>query len=86
MNIPNTMMRNANSRRGSMRSDGGAAAFIMEGEAVVASAMICQRSVPIHAPGFALRRKNYFGWTIAGASRSASLSASAAPTRVSTVV
>ena len=24
MNIPNTMMRNANSRRGAMRSDGGA--------------------------------------------------------------
>src|SRR6201991_430379 len=28
MNIPNTMMRNANSRRGAMRSDGGVAAFI----------------------------------------------------------
>src|SRR5665213_3107936 len=40
MNIPNTMMRNANSRRGAMRSDGAAAAFIIEGEAVVASAMI----------------------------------------------
>src|SRR6266478_9500418 len=41
MNIPNTMMRNANSRRGSMRSEGAAAAFIIEGGAVVASAMIC---------------------------------------------
>src|SRR6266404_7634271 len=41
MNIPNTMMRNANSRRGAMRSDGAAAAFIIEGGAVVASAMIC---------------------------------------------
>src|SRR5882757_10183041 len=41
MNIPNTMMRNANSRRGAMRSDGGAAAFIMPGGAVVASAMVC---------------------------------------------
>src|ERR1700709_114296 len=41
MNIPNTMMRNANSRRGAMRSDGGAAAFIIEGGAVVASAMVC---------------------------------------------
>jgi hypothetical protein len=40
MNIPNTMMRNANSRRGAMRSDGAAMAFIIEGEAVVASAMI----------------------------------------------
>src|ERR1700737_2936330 len=42
MNIPNTMIRNATSRRGSMRSDGAAvAAFIIVGEAVVASAMIC---------------------------------------------
>ena len=40
MNIPNTMIRNANSRRGAMRSDGGAALFIIEGGAVVASAMI----------------------------------------------
>src|SRR5229473_763670 len=39
MNIPNTMMRNANSRRGAMRSD-GAAAFIIAGGAVVASAMV----------------------------------------------
>ena len=36
--------------------------------------------------GFRPAPKNYFGWTIAGASRSASLSASAAPSRVSTVV
>src|SRR5260370_21218927 len=41
MHIPNTMMRNANSRRGAIRSDGAAAAFIIEGGAVVASAMIC---------------------------------------------
>src|SRR3984957_1413570 len=39
MNIPNTMMRNAISRRGEIRSDGAAAAFIIPGEAVVASAM-----------------------------------------------
>jgi hypothetical protein len=45
MNIPNTMMRNANSRRGAMRSDGGAAADIIEGGAVVASAMICSQRV-----------------------------------------
>src|SRR6202158_1582595 len=36
MNIPNTMMRNANSRRGAMRSEGAAAAVIMVGGAVVA--------------------------------------------------
>src|SRR5688572_12697913 len=41
MNIPNTMMRNANSRRGGIRSDGTAAALIIEGGAVVSSAMIC---------------------------------------------
>src|ERR1700716_1212572 len=41
MNIPNTMMRNANSRRGAMRSDGTAVAFIIVGGAVVESAMIC---------------------------------------------
>src|SRR3984893_210092 len=39
MNIPNTMMRNANSRRGETCSDGAAAAFIIAGGAVVASAM-----------------------------------------------
>src|SRR3954451_17015404 len=41
MNIPNTMIRNANSRRGAMRSDGAPAADIIDGGAVVASAMIC---------------------------------------------
>src|ERR1700719_1637359 len=40
MNIPNTMIRNANSRRGSMRSDGAAGALIMAGGAVVASAIL----------------------------------------------
>src|SRR3979411_2508767 len=40
MNNPNTMMRNANSRRGAMRSDGTAVAFIIPG-AAVASAMMC---------------------------------------------
>src|SRR5450756_454647 len=39
MNIPNTMMRNAISRRGAMRSAGAAGAAIMLGGAVVASAM-----------------------------------------------
>src|SRR6267154_6134010 len=37
MNIPNTMIRNAISRRGAMRSDDASAAFISVGEAVVAS-------------------------------------------------
>src|SRR3984957_19428017 len=41
MNMPNTMIRNATSRRGSMRSDGAAASFSVIVEAVVASAMIC---------------------------------------------
>src|SRR6202163_613465 len=50
MNIPNTMIRNANSRRGAMRSDGGAAAFIIEGGAV-ASAMICSDHTPGLHPG-----------------------------------
>src|SRR4051812_9240067 len=43
MNIPNTMMRNANSRRGGIRSVAGAIGFIIPGGAVVASAMICSR-------------------------------------------
>jgi hypothetical protein len=37
MNIPNTMIRNANTRRGAMRSEGAA---IIPGVAVVASDMI----------------------------------------------
>src|SRR6202521_282573 len=41
MNIPNTMMRNAISRRGAMRSDGAAVASFIPSGAVVASAMIC---------------------------------------------
>ena len=49
MNIPNTMMRNVNSRRGGMRSS--AAAFIMEGDAAVASAMISSERAPGYRPG-----------------------------------
>src|SRR5712664_3655214 len=41
MNIPYTMMRNANSRRGETCSDGTAGALIIVGGAVVASAIIC---------------------------------------------
>src|SRR5476649_2576631 len=41
MNIPNTMIRNANSRRGAMRSEGSEAALIIAGGAVVAFAIIC---------------------------------------------
>src|SRR3978361_1283978 len=40
MNIPNTMIKNANSRRGAMRSDGDAA-FIIDGGAVGASRRNC---------------------------------------------
>jgi hypothetical protein len=50
MNIPNTMMRNAHSRRGGMRSDAAAPAFIIEGEAAVASAMISSERVPGFGP------------------------------------
>src|SRR5712675_2314843 len=82
MNIPNTMMRNANNRRSGIRSDAAAAGFIIAGGAVVASAMICSQ----HRHQAFARYQNYFGWTIGEASRSASLSASAAPSRVSTVV
>src|SRR5712672_1243613 len=41
MNIPNTMIRNAISRRGGMRSATSAAALIMTGAAAVASAIFC---------------------------------------------
>src|SRR3984893_12836233 len=84
MNIPNTMMRNANSRRGEMRSDGTAAALIIVGGAAVASAIICSaQDVLMDRARRPMR--NYCGCTLAGASSSASLSASAAPFLVSTV-
>src|SRR3978361_792624 len=51
MNIPNTMMRNANSRRGSMRSDGAVAALVIVGGAVVASAIICSGRDVAHQSG-----------------------------------
>jgi hypothetical protein len=41
MNIPNTMIRNANSRRGAIRSAGTAVAVIIVGGAAVASAIFC---------------------------------------------
>src|SRR6266851_462070 len=85
MNIPNTMMRNANSRRGAMRSDGAAAAFIMEGGAVVASAIICSGQDMQSGSGAPPDAQNHCGWIIIGESRSASLSASVAAV-VSTVV
>src|ERR1700674_3098267 len=63
MNIPNTMMRNANSRRGAMRSDGAAGALIIVGGAVVASAMICSgqdmRGNRTQRPTRALLRVNH---------------------------
>src|SRR5229473_5373281 len=88
MNIPNTMMRNANSRRGAMCSE-GAAAFIIVGGAVVAFAILCSgQDVRIHRarrPMQELDARTYCGWIMVGASRSASLSASLAPSLVSTV-
>jgi hypothetical protein len=56
MNIPNTMIRNVNSRRGGMRSS--AAAF-MEGGAAVASAMVNSERAPGFGPGAFW--KNYRG-------------------------
>ena len=44
MNIPNTMIRNANSRFGAIRSDGGATGLITAGVAVVAFAMFCSKT------------------------------------------
>ena len=85
MNIPNTMIRNATSRRGAMRSDGAAAALIIAGGAVVASAMICSAQDVAIEPGAPPDARNYCGWIMVGASRSASLSASVAPSLVSTV-
>src|ERR1700737_4530030 len=81
MNIPNTMMRNANSRRGGMRSDAAAeaAAVVTAGRAVLASAIFDSAQDVL---GNRARRPmpwNYSGWIMVGASRSASLSASAAP-------
>ena len=83
MNIPNTMMRNANSRRGAMRSDGAAAALIIVGRGGggVRHDLLGSRLSPGPPPDAA----NHCGWIIIGESRSASLSASAAPSRVSTV-
>src|SRR3954451_10266106 len=43
MNIPNTMIRKANSRFGGIRSDAAAAGFIIAGGAVVASAMMVSK-------------------------------------------
>src|SRR3954454_791933 len=51
MNIPKTMIRNANSRRGETCSSGALAAFGVGGEAVVASAIVNSH----HAPGSARR-------------------------------
>src|SRR5882724_3317920 len=60
MNIPNTMIRNANSRRGTMRSESAVAGFIIEGGAVVASAMICSgQNVLLNRARRPMR--NYFG-------------------------
>ena len=83
MNIPNTMMRNANSRRGGMRSDAAAPAFIIEGDAVVASAMISSEQ----APGFRPEREGITAVEPSPAHRGRPRCRHrAAPSRVSTVV
>src|SRR5450631_4009672 len=84
MNIPNTMMRNANSRRGAMRSEGTAGALIIVGGAVVASAILCSGQEVLMNKARRPTRP-YCGWVMIGESRSASLSASLAPPAVSTV-
>src|SRR5471032_2426123 len=48
MNIPNTMMRNATSRRGAMRSDGAAAAFILRVGAVGVALDMCCSGQEVH--------------------------------------
>jgi hypothetical protein len=55
------MIRNANTRRGAMRSDGGAAAFIIEGGAAVASAMICSQRARASPEAQGLLRRTYCG-------------------------
>src|SRR4051794_26956856 len=82
MNIPNTMIRNANSRRGEIRSDATAEGFIIDGVAIVASAIWGSAQALRSGAGPNLF---YCGRVICDASRSASLSASLAPSRVSTV-
>src|ERR1700687_3164348 len=60
MNIPNTMMRNATSRRGAMRSD-AAAAVIMAGGAVVASTICSTLGLARDQPRRPIAA-NYCGW------------------------
>src|SRR5215510_942975 len=59
MNIPNTMMRKQSSRFGGIRSD-AAAGFIIEGGAVVASAMICSDGRGAK-PGLLRMRRRHLG-------------------------
>src|SRR5690348_10278994 len=62
MNIPNTMMRNAISRRGAMRSAGALGARIVADGAVVAVAMSCsgQAGAPVAEPArYKLLRMNH---------------------------
>src|SRR3954452_12481201 len=63
MNIPNTMMRNANIRRGGIRSAAAAAVFIITSGAAVVSAMMGSER------GGRSRAADYFGCVIAGWSR-----------------
>src|ERR1700676_1672021 len=67
MNIPNTMMRNAITRRGGRRPDGPAVGSVIPSGAVVASAMMCSAQDG-NRTGRVARCADYCGWTIAGAS------------------
>src|SRR5271156_831321 len=71
MNIPNTMMRNATSRRGAMRSAGAAGAPVIPCGAVVAFAIALSGH---HLLGSHRMGHAYCGWIITAESRSASLS------------
>ena len=79
MNIPNTMIRNANSRRGAMRSAAPRPRSSWRGGRWWRSPWSCSGQDRLQRGGAPDARNAYCGWTMAGASRSASLSASAAP-------
>src|SRR5258708_15141374 len=65
MNIPNTMMRNAISRRGAIRSEGAAAGFIITGGAG-AAAMVCSGQNLRFGPARRPMRQIYSGWAWPG--------------------
>src|ERR1700694_3093865 len=70
MNMPNTMIRNANTRRGGIRSAAAAAAALIMAGGAVASAILCSGQ-DVHGPGAPPDAENHCGWIMVGASRSA---------------